>query len=71
MTPVKRLEVAQNFSTTMRELLSRGVRKRDPEYSEKQIKLATIRLLLPDELYRAVYPAANIIRVQNDTFDIN
>ncbi len=61
MTPVKRLEVAQNFSRTMRKLLSRGVRSRHPEYSKEQARLATIRLLLPEDLYNAAYPQAKDI----------
>ncbi len=48
MGPEKRLEAAIALSQTCRKLLMEGIRRRHPEYDERHIRLATIRLMLPE-----------------------
>ena len=43
-------------------LYTEGVRRRHPEYDERQVKLATIRLTLPEDLLLAAYPEGRDIR---------
>jgi hypothetical protein len=56
MGPEGRLRAAMELSRISRNLLLEGVRKRHPDYSERQVRLETIRLILPEELFRAAYP---------------
>jgi hypothetical protein len=58
MGPEGRLRAAIELSRTSRKLLLEGVPKRHPDYDERQIRLETIRLTLPKELFRAAYPEA-------------
>jgi hypothetical protein len=60
MAPSKRLELAAQMSTALRELVAAGVRHRHPEYDERQVKLAVIRLTLGEELFRKVYPGVDV-----------
>ena len=53
-----RLRAAIELSRISRKLLSEGVQKRHPECTERQVRLETIRLTLPEELFRAAYPQA-------------
>lgn len=57
--PEGRLRAAVELSRISRMLLREGVRKRHPDYEERQIRLETIRLILPEELFRAAYPNAD------------
>lgn len=61
MGPEKRLEAGIALSQTCRKLLPAGVRRRHPEYGEEEIRLAVIRLTLPEELFLAAYPHARHI----------
>jgi len=56
MGPERRLQSAIALSQTCRKLLREGVRRRHPEYGERQIMLAVARLMLPEELFLAAYP---------------
>ncbi len=56
--PENRLRAAIELSRISRTMLSEGVRKRHPEYTERQVRLETIRMTLPKELFRAAYPQA-------------
>ncbi|MFP3871146.1 MAG: hypothetical protein ACLFVT_09750 [Syntrophobacteria bacterium] len=56
--PENRLRAAIELSRISRTLLSDGVRKRHPEYTKRQVRLETIRMILPEELFRAAYPQA-------------
>ena len=58
MGPERRLEAGLSLSRTCRELLREGVRRRHPDYDERQVRLAVIRLTLPDDLFSAAYPEA-------------
>lgn len=59
MGPEGRLRAAIELSRISRKLLSEGVRKRHPDYTERQVRLDTIRLTLPEELFRAAYPQSS------------
>jgi hypothetical protein len=58
MGPEGRLRAAIELSRSSRKLLLEGVRRRHPDYDEGQIRLETIRLTLPEALFRAAYPQA-------------
>ena len=55
-----RLRAALEMSEGMKRVLEDGVRARHPEYSEESVRLAAIRLMLGDTLFRAVYPSAQV-----------
>jgi hypothetical protein len=59
MGPEGRLCAAIELSRISLKLLREGVQKRHPDYDERQIRLETIRLILPEELFRAAYPNAD------------
>lgn len=56
MSPEARFEIALELIETSRKLLEAGVRARHPEYNEREIKLAVIRAILGDKLFKKVYP---------------
>jgi len=58
MGPGKRLQSAALLSQACRTLLAEGIRKRHPDYSEEQVRLAVIRCLLPESLFLKAYPHA-------------
>jgi hypothetical protein len=62
MGPARRLQTGVELSRTCRALLAEGVRKRHPEYDDSQIRLAVIRLMLPEDLFLKAYPNAGDIR---------
>jgi hypothetical protein len=55
LSPSRRPELACRMTDSLREFVASGVRRRHPEYDERQVKLATIRLMLGDALYREVF----------------
>jgi hypothetical protein len=61
MEPHQRLQAAAFLSETCRSLLAEGIRKRHPNYDEKQVRLAVIRCLLPEDLFLRAYPNARNI----------
>lgn len=54
--PEKRLELALKLFETEKKLLMEGIKKRHPDYTEKEVKFALIRLFLGDNLFSKVYP---------------
>jgi hypothetical protein len=62
MGPEKRLQAGIALSQLCRKLVAEGVRRRHPEYDEREIKLAAIQLTLPEDLFLAAYPEARDIR---------
>ena len=60
MSPSKRLELALRMSDSLRNVVASGVRDRHPGWSEEQVRLAVIRLTLGEELFRHVYPHAEV-----------
>ena len=61
MGPAKRMQTALDLTRFSRKLLSAGVQHRHPEYSEEQVRLAVIRLTIPEKLFLAAYPHAQEI----------
>jgi hypothetical protein len=61
MAPERRLQLAIELTQTSRKLLATGVRQRHPEYDEAQVRLAVIRLTIPEKLFLAAYPHAKDI----------
>ncbi|HJS08454.1 MAG TPA: hypothetical protein VJ809_12370 [Pirellulales bacterium] len=61
MSPEQRLEQALQWSEEVRELGRAGIRLRHPDYSEREIQLASIRLRLGDELFAQVYPSVDVV----------
>lgn len=55
MSPVARLRVGLELTAMSRRLLADGVRRRHPEYSDEQVRLAFLRLWLGADLFRAAY----------------
>ena len=55
MGPERRLESAVELSNLSLKFLREGVHKRHPEYNEEQVKLAVIKLLLPEKLFKLAY----------------
>jgi hypothetical protein len=55
-----RAKVLFDLNAQARALCEAGVRKRHPEYTDDQIRLARIRLTLGDELFRKVYPGVEL-----------
>jgi len=61
MTPEQRLRVASELTQAERKSLAAGVKMRHPTYNDEQVRLAVIRLTLPEELFLKVYPHAKEI----------
>ena len=57
-----RLRLALEMIENARSLSESGVRWRHPEYSQRQVRLAAIRLRLGDDLFRKAYPGQDLIR---------
>jgi len=51
----RRLLAAIDLSRTCRKLLAEAARRRHPDYTEHQIKMATIKLMLGADLFASVY----------------
>ena len=60
MRPDRRLELALEMSTALRNVAASGVRSRQSDYSEEQVKLAVARLTLGDELFSRAYPGVDV-----------
>lgn len=56
MAPAARLRVGLELTAMSRRLLADGVRRRHPEYSTEQARLAFLRLWLGPALFRTAYP---------------
>jgi hypothetical protein len=61
MSPARRLQLAVELTRGMRSRLEAGVRFRHPDYDDWQVKMAVIRLTLPEEVFLSVYPHAKEI----------
>jgi hypothetical protein len=60
MSPEERLQRALEWSEEVRELGRAGIRLRHPEYSDQEVRFASIRLRLGDDLFRRVYPGIDV-----------
>jgi hypothetical protein len=61
MGPEGRLQAGMALCQASRKLLIEGVRKRHPDYNERQIVMEAIRLTLPEDLFVSAYPEARSI----------
>ena len=60
MSPEQRLRLMCQMADSARAIAADGVRSRHPNYTERHIQLAVIRLRLGDELFRRVYPGEDV-----------
>jgi hypothetical protein len=58
MSPQARLQVGLELTALSRELLVMGIRQRHPEYDERQIHLAFLRLWVGAPLFAKAFPGA-------------
>lgn len=56
MPPEKRLQLLFEFIESGFKLMEEGIRNRHPEYTDEEVRLASIRARLGDELFKKVYP---------------
>ena len=54
--PEGRCEVGFILSELARELVRETIRRRHPEYNERELRMAWFRSLLGDDLFRRAYP---------------
>lgn len=59
ISPQERMRRASELYKSLRSLLAQGVQARHPEYTPEQVRLAVIRLTLPEDLFLAAYPQAS------------
>ena len=62
MKPEQRLRVSLELSKLSKKLLEEGIRSRHPEYSEQEMKLAVIKILLGNELFGIVFSDAKSLK---------
>ena len=55
-----RSRAALEMSDDLRRMTEDGVRRRHPDYSDDEVRLAGIRILLGDELFFRAYPGARV-----------
>ncbi len=60
MGPEGRLRRMAALNRGMRRTLEAGIRHRHPDYDENQIKLARIRLMVGDEIFKRLLPDVEI-----------
>ena len=61
MPGVQRVQMAFQLSNDMRARLEAGVRFRHSDYDEEQVRLATVRLMLGQSLFKKVFPGCEVI----------
>jgi hypothetical protein len=54
MTVEQRLELAMSMSEDARRITEEGIRRRHPDYTDRDIRMALIRLLYGDATIRAI-----------------
>ena len=57
----QRMIASIEMADLARELVEQGVRLRHPHYSDKQVRLAMSKVLLPADLFEKAYPDAGDI----------
>lgn len=57
-----RAAIAFQLSETVRNLAVAGIRRRHPDYSYEEVRLAWARLTLGDDVYRAVWPEQPLVQ---------
>lgn len=56
LSPSRRLEMAFELSDELRHATRDGIRRRHPDYDERQVELALRRLMWGEALFVCVYP---------------
>lgn len=59
MTPAERIEVAAVMFDDGIQMVESGIRARHPDYNERQIRQASLRLRLGRDVYERVWPDEN------------
>jgi hypothetical protein len=60
MPAEQRLRLGLQMSDSARAVSAAGVRSRHPEYTDRQVELAVIRMMLGEELFRLAYPGEDV-----------
>jgi len=60
ISPERRLAMVFEMSNNLRRVAAEGVRARHPDYDEDQARLAVIRLMLGEQLFRDVFPGVDV-----------
>ncbi|MEO0096991.1 MAG: hypothetical protein ABIK78_02715 [candidate division WOR-3 bacterium] len=55
MPPEKRLELSLELTKISLKLLEEGIRKRNPNYTEREVKQAIKKILLGEDTFKLVY----------------
>ena len=55
-----RARMTIELSDGLRSIIESGVRQRHPDYDENMVRLAAIRIMIGDELFRQAYPDVKI-----------
>ena len=55
-----RAQMALKLSAMARRLSEDGIRRRHPEYDERRVKLAAIKLAIGTELFSKAYPGESV-----------
>jgi len=61
MSPERRLQLAFQMTASARKQAAEGVRFRHPEYTDRQVELAVIRMMLGEELFRRAFPGQDVV----------
>jgi hypothetical protein len=61
LSPAARVELAVRMSEETRDLARAGIAARHPEYSDEDVTLALLRLLLGDDLFRRAWPHSPLL----------
>jgi hypothetical protein len=57
----RRWKDAFEMNEVLRRVAEDGVRRRHPEYTERQVELAVIRLRYGEELFQQAFPNENVV----------
>jgi hypothetical protein len=60
LTPVERLHHALALTHRVQRRAREGLRRRHPEYSERELDLAAARLRLGEELFARAFPESDV-----------
>ena len=60
MSGEQRVAMAFELSENVRQIAAEGVRRRHPDYSDDEVRLAVIRLQLGNELFQAAFPGCEV-----------
>jgi hypothetical protein len=60
LTPGQRMQIAFQLNGLAEELCEAGIRRRHPDYSQEDVKLALARMRLGDEFFQMAFPGVEI-----------